>query len=56
MANTTTYLGLIPLLPLVGAAVIGFLHLGTCKGERLPERFYGLLACTAPIATFLLAV
>jgi len=56
MENTSTYLGLIPLLPLVGAAVIGFLHLGTCKGERLPEKFYGILACITPIATFLLAV
>ncbi|MEE4240949.1 MAG: NADH-quinone oxidoreductase subunit L, partial [Desulfopila sp.] len=54
MEHTVTYLGLIPLLPLIGAVVIGLLHMFTCTGRRIPEKIYSLLALIGPvIATFL---
>ncbi len=56
MEHTVTYLGLIPLMPLIGAVVIGLMHLATCKGNRLPEKLYGILACVGPVLSFLLAV
>ena len=56
MAQNVSYLGMIPLLPLIGAALVGILHLVTCKRKRLPDRLYAVLACTAPVLTFVLAV
>lgn len=56
MEHTVTYLGFIPLLPLIGAVVIGLLHMFTCKKTPLPELFYGALACVGPVLSFLLAL
>lgn len=56
MEHTATYLGLIPLFPLIGALVIGLLHMFTCRGNRLPEIFYGVLACIGPVLSFFLAL
>ena len=49
------YLGLIPLMPLVGAVVIGLMHVMTCKGSRLPDKLYAVLACAGPIASCIMA-
>ncbi len=56
MEHTATYLGLIPLFPLVGAVVIGLLHMFTCRKEPLPEKLYGVLACVGPVLSFFLAL
>ncbi len=56
MGQSVNYLGLIPLFPLVGAVVIGLLHVFTCNKRRLPEKFYGLLACVGPALSFILAL
>ncbi len=56
MEQSAAYLGLIPLLPLAGATIIGLLHLGSCKTVRLSEKTYAILACIAPILTFFLAL
>ncbi len=56
MEHSVTYLGLIPLLPLIGAVVIGLLHVATCKGKKIPELVYGILACIGPILACILAV
>ncbi len=56
MEQSATYLGLIPLFPLLGAVVIGLLHVFTCNRKRLPEKFYGLLACVGPVLSFVLAL
>ena len=56
MEHTTTYLGLIPLFPLIGALVIGLLHMLTCRKKPLSEKMYGALACVGPILSFFLAV
>ncbi len=56
MEHTATYLGLIPLFPLIGAAVIGLLHMFTCKSNPLPEKLYGALACVGPLLSTFLAV
>jgi NADH-quinone oxidoreductase subunit L len=50
------YLGLIPLMPLVGAVVIGLMHVMTCKGSRLPNMLYATLACAGPVVSFIMAV
>lgn len=55
MEHSVTYLGLIPLLPLLGALVIGLLHMFTCRKTPLPEIFYGTLACVGPILAFFMA-
>jgi NADH-quinone oxidoreductase subunit L len=44
MEQSVNYLGLIPLFPLLGAVIIGLLHVFTCKRTRLPEKIYGILA------------
>ena len=54
MEHTVSYLGLIPLLPLAGALIIGLIHLATCQGKRISEKIYGLLGCTGPLLSFLL--
>lgn len=56
MEHSVSYLGLIPLMPLIGAVVIGLMHLFTCKGKAIPEKVYGILACIGPVLSFLLAV
>lgn len=56
MEHTATYLGLIPLFPLIGALVIGLLHMLTCKKEPLSETLYGVLACIGPVLSFILAL
>ncbi len=56
MEHSVTFLGLIPLLPLIGAVVMGLMHMTTCKGNRFSEKLYGILASIGPILSFLLAV
>ena len=56
MEQTATYLGVIPLLPLLGALIIGLLHMFTCTKKPLPELFYGVLACIGPLLSFFLAL
>ncbi len=55
MEHTVTYLGLIPLLPLLGAVVIGLLHMFTCTGRRIPEKVYSFLALIGPVISVFLA-
>lgn len=56
MEHTANYLGLIPLFPLMGSVVIGLLHVFTCNRRKVPEIFYGLLACVGPILSFVMAL
>lgn len=57
MEHTATYLGLIPLFPLIGALVIGLMHMLTCtKDNPFPEKLYGALACVGPVLSFFLAL
>lgn len=56
MEHSVTYLGMIPLFPLLGAVVIGLLHVFTCNRKRLPEIVYGLLACIGPVLSFVMAL
>ena len=56
MEHTATYLGLIPLFPLIGALVIGLLHMLTCTKNPLSEKMYGALACIGPVLSFFLAL
>ncbi|MCP4338342.1 MAG: NADH-quinone oxidoreductase subunit L [Desulfobulbaceae bacterium] len=56
MEHTATYLGLIPLFPLIGALVIGLLHMLTCTKSPLSEKLYGALACVGPVLSFFLAL
>ncbi|TKB05788.1 NADH-quinone oxidoreductase subunit L [Desulforhopalus sp. IMCC35007] len=56
MEHSANYLGLIPLLPLTGALVIGLLHMMTCTGKPLPEKLYSTLACIGPLLSFFMAL
>jgi len=56
MEQSVNYLGLIPLFPLLGAVVIGLLHVFASDKVKLPEKFYGLLACVGPVLSFILAL
>ena len=56
MEHTATYLGLIPLMPLIGALVIGLLYMFTCTTNPLSEKLYGALACVGPLLSFFLAL
>ena len=57
MEHNATYLGLIPLFPLIGALVIGLLHMLTCTNKSpLSEKLYGALACVGPVLSFFLAL
>ncbi len=56
MEHTATYLGLIPLFPLIGALVIGLMHMFTCTKSPFSEKLYGALACIGPILSFFLAL
>ena len=56
MEQTANYLGLIPLLPLTGALVIGLMHMMTCTKKPLPEKLYSVLACIGPLLSFFMAL
>jgi NADH-quinone oxidoreductase subunit L len=56
MEHTANYLGLIPLFPLIGALVVGLLHMFTCKKSPLSEKFYGAIGCVGPVLSFFLAL
>jgi len=56
MEHTVNYLGLIPLFPLIGALVLGILHMCTCTKSPLSEKLYGILACIGPLLSFVLAL
>ena len=56
MVHTVTYLGIIPLLPLAGALLIGLMYLSTCRGKQIPERIYGILGCVGPVLSFFMAL
>ncbi|BHH85366.1 NADH-quinone oxidoreductase subunit L [Desulforhopalus sp. 52FAK] len=56
MEQTANYLGLIPLFPLIGALVIGLMHMMTCTKKPLPEKVYSILACIGPLLSFFMAV
>ena len=49
------YLGLIPLMPLIGAVLIGLMHVTTCRGERFPDKLYAVLACIGPVLSCIMA-
>ncbi|WP_028580673.1 NADH-quinone oxidoreductase subunit L [Desulfogranum japonicum] len=55
MENSATYLMYIPLFPLLGAVIIGLMHVFTCK-RPIFEKFYGIIACIGPILSFVLAL
>ena len=56
MEHTVTYLGIIPLFPLVGALVLGLMHMLTCKTNPLSDKLYGVLACIGPLLSFFMAL
>jgi len=56
MEHTVSYLVLIPLLPLLGALLMGLMYLISCKGRAFPEKIYGIIACVGPALTFILAL
>jgi len=56
MEHTASYLVLIPLFPLAGALVLGLLHMLTCRGTKLPDLLYGVLACIGPLLSFFMAL
>ncbi|MFN2353214.1 MAG: NADH-quinone oxidoreductase subunit L [Desulfopila sp.] len=56
MEHTATYLGLIPLMPLIGAVVIGLMHMFTCTKRKIPETVYSVLAVAGPVVSTLLAL
>ncbi len=56
MEHTVTYLGLIPLFPLVGAVVLGLMHMLTCRTRPLSDKLYGTLACIGPLLSFFFAL
>jgi NADH-quinone oxidoreductase subunit L len=49
------YLGLIPLMPLLGAVVIGLMHVMTCREGRLSNKLYAALACIGPVVSCIMA-
>jgi len=56
MEHTANYLGLIPLLPLTGALVMGLMHMMTCTKKPLPEKLYSTIACIGPLLSFFMAL
>jgi NADH-quinone oxidoreductase subunit L len=56
MGQSVNYLGLIPLFPLLGAVLIGLLHVFCGTRVKLSEKFYGILACVGPVVSFILAL
>ncbi len=55
MEHTVTYLWLIPLMPLLGAVIIGLMHMFTCTRKPFSEKVYSILAVTGPVISTLLA-
>ncbi|MBT8361755.1 MAG: NADH-quinone oxidoreductase subunit L, partial [Deltaproteobacteria bacterium] len=55
MENSVSYLGFIPLLPLLGALIVGVMHLITCKGKAISEKAFAVVACAGPVISFVLA-
>jgi len=55
MEHSVDYLGYIPLLPLIGAVVLGLLHVFTCK-KPIHEKIYGIAGCIGPLLSFVLAL
>ncbi|WP_163338084.1 NADH-quinone oxidoreductase subunit L [Desulfopila sp. IMCC35008] len=56
MEHTVSYLVYIPLLPLLGALLLGVMHMATCTGSRISEKVYGIIGCVGPALTVLLAL
>ncbi len=56
MEHTVSYLGLIPLFPLLGALVLGVMHIYSCSRGKLPEKLYGGIACVGPVISFIYAL
>jgi len=56
MEHTVSYLVLIPLLPLLGALILGVMFLVSCKTRPFSEKLYGILACVGPVLSFFLAI
>ncbi|WP_136797003.1 MULTISPECIES: NADH-quinone oxidoreductase subunit L [Desulfosediminicola] len=56
MEHNVNFLAAIPMMPLVGALVLGILHLLYCKGIRFSEKVYGILACIGPALATLMAI
>ena len=56
MGHDVTYLGFIPLLPLLGALVVGLIYLATCQGKQISERLYGILGCIGPVLSLFMAL
>lgn len=56
MDHTVSYLSWIPLLPLIGAVIMGLLHMFTCTRNPLPEKLYSVIALIGPVLATLLAV
>ncbi len=56
MEHTVSYLGLIPLFPLLGALVLGVMHIYSCTKGKLPEKLYGGIACVGPVISFIYAL
>lgn len=56
MGQSVNFLGLIPLFPLLGAVLIGLLHVFCGKRVKISEKFYGILACVGPVLSFILAL
>jgi len=56
MEHTVAYLGFIPLFPLIGALVLGVIHMYSCTRGKLPEKLYGSIACVGPVISFIYAL
>ncbi|MBW2682375.1 MAG: NADH-quinone oxidoreductase subunit L [Deltaproteobacteria bacterium] len=56
MEHTVSYLGLIPVFPLLGALVLGVMHIYSCSRGKLPEKLYGGIACVGPVISFIYAL
>lgn len=56
MEHSVGYLVVIPLLPLLGAFLLGLMHLISCRTKiHFPEKLYGILGCLGPALTIFLA-
>jgi len=56
MEHTVGYLGLIPLFPLLGALLLGVIHIYSCNKGNVSEKLYGCIACAGPVISFIYAV
>jgi len=56
MEHTVGYLGFIPLFPLIGALVLGVMHIYGCSKGKLPEKLSGGIACVGPVISFVYAL